>query len=108
MGKAPKSRHSARSIPAVLRTDPVPADHDTFDVNDPIPVIQKVLVRANWQLGAVEANDRAWACAAISNVFQTSLKARKLLLSRGAIQGLVERISDPEPECILEATGALR
>jgi predicted GNAT family N-acyltransferase len=65
-----------------------------------IPVIEK--------LTAIDPNDRAWACACISNLVCQDHKTRKLLLSHNLVSRLIERVSDTVLPVAVEAITALR
>ncbi|KAI9488024.1 armadillo-type protein [Zychaea mexicana] len=65
-----------------------------------LPVIQK--------LSAPDATERAWAAACVSNLVMAGTSVRKLLLSKGTIPLLLERLSDDQYEVLEESMGALR
>ncbi|RKP27498.1 armadillo-type protein [Syncephalis pseudoplumigaleata] len=65
-----------------------------------LPVITK--------LSAVDANERAWACACASNLVGQDHRTRKLLLSHGLVDRLIDRLTDTALPVAAEAAGALR
>ncbi|KAI7856788.1 armadillo-type protein [Circinella umbellata] len=65
-----------------------------------LPVIQK--------LSSPDATERAWAAACISNLVMAGPSVRKLLLSKGTVPLLLERLSDSQYEVLEESMGALR
>ncbi|KAI9266494.1 armadillo-type protein [Phascolomyces articulosus] len=65
-----------------------------------LPVIQK--------LSSPDATDRAWAAACVSNLVMAGPSVRKLLLSKGTVPLLLERLSDNQYEVLEESMGALR
>ncbi|KAI9312969.1 armadillo-type protein [Dichotomocladium elegans] len=65
-----------------------------------LPVVQK--------LSSPDATERAWAAACISNLIMAGQAVRKLLLSKGVIPLLLERLTDSNQEVMEESLGALR
>ncbi|KAG2225776.1 hypothetical protein INT45_011444 [Circinella minor] len=65
-----------------------------------LPVIQK--------LSSPDATERAWAAACVSNLVMAGPSVRKLLLSKGTVPLLLERLSDSQYEVLEESMGALR
>jgi len=65
-----------------------------------LPVIQK--------LSSASGGDRAWATAGVSNLLIANAATRKLLLSKGVVPLLIDRLTDPEYAVVQEALGALR
>ncbi|KAI7904918.1 armadillo-type protein [Cokeromyces recurvatus] len=64
------------------------------------PVIQR--------LSSDNGGERAWAAACISNLILSNASTRKLLLTKGIVPILIERLSDPQQEVRDESLGALR
>ncbi|KAI8051296.1 armadillo-type protein [Syncephalis plumigaleata] len=106
MGKVKQQRRSVRA-----RLNPIHAsvtsslNYDTAQTTEQksetvLPVIEK--------LSSVDASERAWACACASNLVGQDHRTRKLLLSRGLVSKLVERLTDTELAVSTEAAGALR
>ncbi|KAF7721012.1 hypothetical protein EC973_005562 [Apophysomyces ossiformis] len=65
-----------------------------------LPVIQK--------LSSPDSTERAWSAACISNLIMAGSATRKLLLSKGIIPTLIERLTDNQQEVVEEALGTLR
>ncbi|KAI7877836.1 ARM repeat-containing protein [Lichtheimia hyalospora FSU 10163] len=65
-----------------------------------LPVVQK--------LTSPDAGERAWAAACVSNLIMAGASVRKLLLSKGVIPLLLERLTDGQQEVLEESLGALR
>ncbi|KAI9598932.1 armadillo-type protein [Syncephalis fuscata] len=106
MGKVKQQRRSARARLNPTRiSDPSTLRHGTIRaVNEKpegvLPVIDKI--------SAVDASERAWACACVSNLVGQDHRTRKLLLSRGLVDKLVERLTDSKLAVSVEAVGTLR
>lgn len=60
------------------------------------------------KLESSDATDRAWACAAVSNLINNDPSTRRLLQSKNVVGVLIARLSDSVEEVIVEAAGALR
>ena len=60
------------------------------------------------QLSSPDATERAWASASISNLIVSSSTNLRLLLSKGAVAGLIKLLSDEKREVVEEALGTLR
>ncbi|KAJ3050935.1 hypothetical protein HK097_008090 [Rhizophlyctis rosea] len=102
MGKAQKKNKKAKARAAA---DPLGGGAMAVDSSDvategpALPILNK--------LRSLEADDRAWAATALSNlVLDAAL--RKQLLAGGAIDGLLVLLTDLKPEVAVEAAGALR
>ncbi|KAG0166448.1 hypothetical protein DFQ28_007283 [Apophysomyces sp. BC1034] len=65
-----------------------------------LPVIQK--------LSSPDSTERAWSAACISNLVMAGSSTRKLLLSKGIVATLIERLTDSHQEVVEEALGTLR
>ncbi|KAF8323967.1 hypothetical protein DL93DRAFT_2049554 [Clavulina sp. PMI_390] len=65
-----------------------------------LPIMQK--------LESSEAADRAWACAAVSNLINNDPSTRRLLQGKNVVGVLITRLSDAVDEVVVEAAGALR
>lgn len=65
-----------------------------------LPIIQK--------LSSADGGERAWATAGVSNLVIANAPTRKLLLSKGVVPVLIERLTDPQYPVVQEALGALR
>lgn len=113
MGKADKSSkekaRNLRNVPAALKCSYATTTTTTTTSSSAIEVdTATTAVPAILKLSSVEENERAWACAAVSNIFQHSdPSSRKLLLSQDAVRLLVEKCTDSSLGVVLEATGAL-
>ncbi|CEG78122.1 hypothetical protein RMATCC62417_12775 [Rhizopus microsporus] len=55
-----------------------------------------------------DATERAWAAACVSNLVISDASTRKVLLSKGIVPLLIERLGDDQQEVRDEALGALR
>lgn len=82
-----------------------------------LPIIQKVNIKACTllsipyplhQLASVDASERIWACAAVSNLIQNDPSTRRLLQGKNVVGALITRLSDAVEEVVVEAAGALR
>ena len=60
------------------------------------------------QLSSVDAQERTWACSAVSNLIQNDPSTRRLLQGKNVVGALINRLSDSVPEVTVEAAGALR
>lgn len=67
---------------------------------DILPILQK--------MESVDASDRKWACAAVSNLIQNDPSTRRLLQGKNVVGALITRLTDSEEEVIVEAAGSLR
>ncbi|KAF8586249.1 ARM repeat-containing protein [Ramaria rubella] len=105
MGKAQKKKATRRHNPVRVPDSHLPhglaSASSLSSKNDVIlPIIQK--------LGSVEAPERIWACAAVSNLIQNDPSTRRLLQGKNIVGALIARLSDTIEEVIVEAAGALR
>ncbi|KAI9480385.1 MAG: armadillo-type protein [Benjaminiella poitrasii] len=64
------------------------------------PIIQK--------LSSEDGGERAWAAACVSNLILSNASTRKLLLTKGVVPLLIERLGDQQQEVRDESLGALR
>ncbi|KAG2192496.1 hypothetical protein INT47_009695 [Mucor saturninus] len=64
------------------------------------PVVQR--------LSSENPTERAWSAACISTLILSNASTRKLLLSKGVVPILIQRLSDPQQEVRDESLGALR
>ena len=125
MGKAQKKNKKAKARAAVdpLGGGAMAVDSANVEVEGPaLPILNKVWLTTLCppndsrsqitfapllQLRSLEADDRAWAATALSNlVLDAAL--RKQLLAGGAVDGLLLLLTDLKPEVAVEAAGALR
>lgn len=60
------------------------------------------------QLESADATERAWACAAVSNLINNDPSTRRLLQGKNVVGVLISRLSDNVDEVVVEACGALR
>lgn len=74
---------------------------------DDVQVEEHKLNRSR-QLSSPDPSDRAWAAACVSNLIMAGSSVRKLLLSKGVIPLLLERLNDMQYEVLEESLGALR
>jgi hypothetical protein len=54
------------------------------------------------------AQERIWACAAVSNLIQNDSGTRRLLQGKNIVGALIARLGDESEEVVVEAAGALR
>ena len=60
------------------------------------------------KLKSTDANERAWACASLTNiVIHIPMKEFKQLLATGVVSGLIQCVRDPELAVSIEALTAL-
>ncbi|KIJ54300.1 hypothetical protein M422DRAFT_154105 [Sphaerobolus stellatus SS14] len=105
MGKAQKKKAVRRHNPVRVPDSHLP--HGLASVSDAssksgaiLPIIQKVC--------SVDAAERAWACAAVSNLIQNDPGTRRLLQGKNIVGELITRLTDTVEEVAVEAAGALR
>ena len=126
MGKSQKKKATRRHNPVRVSESHLPhglaSAWSTSSKNEAIlPIIQKVFFLTPFfccifnqfrnllfQLGSVEAAERIWACAAVSNLIQNDPSTRRLLQGKNIVGALITRLSDAVEEVIVEAAGALR
>lgn len=60
------------------------------------------------QLSDADENERAWACAAVTNLIQNDPATRRLFQGKNVVGALVERLGDGSDGVVMEASGALR
>lgn len=60
------------------------------------------------QLSDPDENERAWACAAVTNLIQNDPATRRLFQGKNVVGALVERMTDGSDGVVAEAVGALR
>jgi hypothetical protein len=60
------------------------------------------------QLAAPDAEDRVWACAAITNLIQNDPATRRLLQGKNIVGALIARLTDSVEDVVVESCGALR
>ncbi|KAL7750918.1 hypothetical protein RI367_003497 [Sorochytrium milnesiophthora] len=105
MGKVPKKRNTARrnNETGVPTSKDVARDIETLqDVSlagSKLPIIDK--------LTSDTPGDRAWACAAITNLIVDDV-SRKLLLTKNLVSLLIATLNDQHLEVTIEAIGTLR
>ncbi|OUM67227.1 hypothetical protein PIROE2DRAFT_20059 [Piromyces sp. E2] len=68
-------------------------------ITDALPLIEK--------LSSTDANERAWAAAGVSNLVHND-ETRKYLLKNNLLGKLMNGLSDPTNEVVIETAGALR
>ncbi|TDL26339.1 ARM repeat-containing protein [Rickenella mellea] len=105
MGKSQKKRTTRRHNPVRVPDSHLPKGLDaaanTSSKRDAVlPIIQK--------LEGPAAEDRAWACSAVSNLIQNDPSTRRLLQGKNIVGALINRLTDSVEEVVVEATGALR
>lgn len=60
------------------------------------------------QLESIDAQERSWACSAVSNLIQNDPSTRRLLQGKNIVGALITRLSDSVEEVVVEASGSLR
>lgn len=60
------------------------------------------------QLSDPDENERAWACAAVTNLIQNDPATRRLFQGKNVVGALVEMLTDGSDGVVAEAVGALR
>ncbi|KLO07006.1 ARM repeat-containing protein [Schizopora paradoxa] len=105
MGKAQKKKEMRRHNPVRVPDSHLPKGLDaaskTSSKKDAVlPIIQK--------LEGGEAQDRTWACSAVSNLIQNDPSTRRLLQGKNIVGILISKLSDSVDEVVVEAAGALR
>ncbi|ORE09803.1 ARM repeat-containing protein [Rhizopus microsporus var. microsporus] len=104
MGKEQiRKAHKPRTNPLGVR---VTGQHEI--VNPPIDLHPDQVLPVIQKLSSPDATERAWAAASISNLIVSSSTNLKLLLSKGAVVGLIKLLSDEKREVVEEALGTLR
>ncbi|KAJ2879384.1 hypothetical protein H4R27_005342 [Coemansia aciculifera] len=99
MGRAPKRSFKDRATP--LGHPAVAGAVTTVKSKEEVPALLK-------KLKSDDANDRVWAAASSSNLLMSEDPAvRRLLLANNVVSELIERMTDPVPDVILQVTGAL-
>ncbi|KAF8336322.1 ARM repeat-containing protein [Cantharellus anzutake] len=105
MGKARKKKTARRHNPIRVPDSHIPhglaAAASTSTKKDSIPPVFHQIASAN-------ATDRAFGCASVSNLIHNDPSTRRLLQGKGIIDVLIEKLSDPVEEVVVEASGALR
>ncbi|ORX42155.1 ARM repeat-containing protein [Piromyces finnis] len=105
MGKVNNKKLKRRKRPTA--TNPLSVLNSIDDINDNVqekiadalPLIEK--------LSSTDANERAWAAAGVANLIQND-EARKYLLKNNLLGKLMNGLTDPTNEVVIEAAGALR
>ncbi|KAG9099865.1 hypothetical protein FRC06_004750 [Ceratobasidium sp. 370] len=107
MGKAQKKKAMRRHNPMRVPDSHIPKGLESAasssqkeKVEAVLPIIQK--------LGSTDVAERAWACAAVSNLIQNDPATRRLLQGKNVVGALISRLTDESEEVVAEATGALR
>ncbi|KAJ2720170.1 hypothetical protein GGI07_004773 [Coemansia sp. Benny D115] len=100
MGRAPKRTfkdHRANPLAAPQVQGAV----TQVQSSDEVPALLK-------KLTSPDANDRVWAAASASNLLVAdNAQVRRMLLANNVIQALIDRLSDSEPDVVIQSTGAL-
>ncbi|KAG0748612.1 hypothetical protein G6F23_001752 [Rhizopus arrhizus] len=107
MGKQRQKRNSSKKRINPLQRKRVEAgikqaasNVTTLSADQVAPVIQK--------LACDDATERAWAAACVSNLVISNVSTRKVLLSKGVVPLLIEKLGDSQQEVRDESLGALR
>ncbi|KAI5117703.1 hypothetical protein M0805_003193 [Coniferiporia weirii] len=105
MGKSQKKRATRRHNPVRVPDSHLPkgleAAAATSSRKDAVlPIIQK--------LESTDAQERTWACSAVSNLIQNDPSTRRLLQGKNIVGVLIAKLSDSVEEVVVEAAGALR
>lgn len=105
MGKAQKKKAMRRHNPVRVPDTHLPqglavASSSSSKQEALLPIISK--------LGAIDATERIWACAAVSTLTYNDPATRRLLQGKNIVGELITRLSDAVEEVIVEAVGALR
>ncbi|KAJ9092174.1 hypothetical protein QFC20_007447 [Naganishia adeliensis] len=70
-----------------------------------LPILKKA---SSETLSDPDENERAWACAAVTNLIQNDPATRRLFQGKNVVGALVERLTDGSDGVVAEAVGALR
>ncbi|KAG1095889.1 hypothetical protein G6F42_018472 [Rhizopus arrhizus] len=107
MGKQRQKKKSSRRRINPLQRKGVQAGINQANANIPAPTGEQVAPVVE-RLSSENPTERAWAAACISNLILANASTRKLLLSKGIVPILIQRLSDPQQEVRDESLGALR
>ncbi|KAL5536078.1 hypothetical protein ACEPAF_4183 [Sanghuangporus sanghuang] len=105
MGKSQKKRAARRHNPVRVPDSHLPkglevASATSSRKDEVLPIIRK--------LESVDAQERTWACSAVSNLIQNDPSTRRLLQGKNIVGALITRLTDSVEEVVVEASGALR
>ncbi|KAG8736332.1 hypothetical protein FRC10_009455 [Ceratobasidium sp. 414] len=107
MGKTQKKKAMRRHNPMRVPDSHIPKGLESAasssqkeKVEAVLPIIQK--------LGSADVAERAWACAAVSNLIQNDPATRRLLQGKNVVGALISRLTDESEEVVAEAAGTLR
>ncbi|KAL5494642.1 hypothetical protein ACEPAI_103 [Sanghuangporus weigelae] len=105
MGKSQKKRAARRHNPVRVPDSHLPkglevASATSSRKDEVLPIIRK--------LESVDAQERSWACSAVSNLIQNDPSTRRLLQGKNIVGALITRLTDSVEEVAVEASGALR
>ncbi|OCB87063.1 hypothetical protein A7U60_g5798 [Sanghuangporus baumii] len=105
MGKSQKKRAARRHNPVRVPDSHLPkglevASATSSRKDEVLPIIRK--------LESVDAQERTWACSAVSNLIQNDPSTRRLLQGKNIVGALITRLTDSIEEVVVEASGALR
>ncbi|THH03370.1 hypothetical protein EW145_g6312 [Phellinidium pouzarii] len=105
MGKSQKMRATRRHNPVRVPDSHLPKGLEAAEATSSrkdavLPIIQK--------LESAEAQERTWACSAVSTLIQNDPSTRRLLQGKNIVGVLINRLSDSVEEVVVEAAGALR
>ncbi|KAI8094205.1 armadillo-type protein [Thamnidium elegans] len=104
MGKQVRKTFKPRPNPIGNKEGPATLENVeqqvTLQPDQVLPVVQK--------LTSLDATERGWAAACVSNLIMGSDENLKLLLSKGVVGSLIKLLSDETREVVEEALGTLR
>ncbi|GAA5801878.1 hypothetical protein HPULCUR_007335 [Helicostylum pulchrum] len=104
MGKQVRKTFKPRPNPIGNKEEPATLENGeqqlTLQPDQVLPVVQK--------LASLDATERGWAAACVSNLIMGSDENLKLLLSKGVVGSLIKLLSDETREVVEEALGTLR
>ncbi|KAG0230548.1 hypothetical protein BGW41_002494 [Actinomortierella wolfii] len=103
MGKVKNNKKKARRVNATgvpTEAEALAAMEQAAPAETIMPIISK--------LSSVDQNERAWAAAGASNLLMHNAATRRALLSKNLVGALIDRLTDPVHEVVVEALGALR
>ncbi|CEP07957.1 hypothetical protein [Parasitella parasitica] len=107
MGKQRQKKKSSKRRINPLQRKVIEAGIREANSKIPIPTGEQVAPVVE-RLSSEDPTERAWAAACISNLILANAATRKLLLSKGIVSTLIQRLADPQQEVRDESLGALR
>ncbi|KAJ9092614.1 hypothetical protein QFC19_008652 [Naganishia cerealis] len=95
-----RRRHNPIRVPDAHLGHGVPAAVKKGKEEAMLPILKK--------LSDPDENERAWACAAVTNLIQNDASTRRLFQGKNVVGALIERLTDGNDTVVMEALGALR